>query len=153
MKLQVTERGKIPVQGESQTLSNLYFEGRGWQQRIGQNLTSNELGSGSFELSNFDNMDIELGLHKVWLNQTYFDEELVGQEFEMLGQGSLFTIQDGLTISVNVTEALYNRTLLQDSYSEHLLVDGYGALMLLGNSENESMSVTGEIFFILFRIF
>ena len=108
---------------------------------------------GSFELSNFDNMDIELELHKVWLNQTYFDEELVGQEFEMLGQGSLFTIQDGLTISVNVTEALYNRTLLQDSYSEHLLVDGYGALMLLGNSENESMSVTGEISSFYFESF
>ena len=141
------------IQGESQTLSNLYFEGRGWQQRIGPNLTSNELGSGSFELSNFDNMDIELELDKVWLNQTYFDEELVGQEFEMLGQGSLFTIQDGLTISVNVTEALYNRTLLQDSYSEHLLVDGYGALMLLGNSENESMSVTGEISSFYFESF
>jgi hypothetical protein len=98
-------------------------------------------------------MDIELELHKVWLNQTYFDEELVGQEFEMLGQGSLFTIQDGLTISVNVTEALYNRTLLQDSYSEHLLVDGYGALMLLGNSENESMSVTGEISSFYFESF
>ena len=98
-------------------------------------------------------MDIELDLHKVWLNQTYFDEELVGQEFEMLGQGSLFTIQDGLTISVNVTEALYNRTLLQDSYSEHLLVDGYGELMLLGNSENESMSVTGEISSFYFESF
>ena len=98
-------------------------------------------------------MDIELELDKVWLNQTYIDEELVGQEFEMLGQGSLFTIQDGLTISVNVTEALYNRTLLQDSYSEHLLVDGYGALMLLGNSENESMSVTGEISSFYFESF
>ena len=53
----------------------------------------------------------------------------------------------------NRIEALYNRTLLQDSYSEHLLVDGYGALMLLGNSENESMSVTGEISSFYFESF
>ena len=45
------------------------------------------------------------------------------------------------------------RDRLQDSYSEHLLVDGYGALMLLGNSENESMSVTGEISSFYFESF
>ena len=119
------------VLDNSEIRSNLFFEGRGWQQRIGPSLISNELGFGSFELSNFDNMDIELDLDKVWLNQTYYDEELVGQEFEMSGKGNLFTIQDGLDISVNVTEALYNRTLLQDSYTEHLLIDGNGVLLSL----------------------
>ena len=129
----------------SEISSNLFFEGRGWQQRIGPSLISNELGFGSFELSNFDNMDIELDLDKVWLNQTYYDEELVGQEFEMSGKGNLFTIQDGLDISVNVTEALYNRTLLQDSYTEHLLIDGNGVLQLLENSENDSIFISGDI--------
>ena len=63
----------------------------------------------------------------------------------MRGQGNLFTIQDGLDISVNVTEAFYNRTLLQDSYTEHLLIDGHGALQFLDNSENESLFISGEI--------
>ena len=133
------------ILGTSESSSNLIFEGRGWQQRIGPSLTSNELGSGSFELYNFDNMDIELDLDKVWLNQTYYDEELVGQEFEMRGQGNLLTIQDGLNISVNVTEAFYNRTLLQDSYTEHLLVDGHGMLYFLDNSDNESLFISGDI--------
>ena len=133
------------VLGTSEISSNLFFEGRGWQQRIGPSLISNELGFGSFELSNFDNMDIELDLDKVWLNQTYYDEELVGQEFEMSDKGNLFTIQDGLDISVNVTEALYNRTLLQDSYTEHLLIDGNGVLQLLENSENDSIFISGDI--------
>ncbi len=133
------------ILGDSEVSSNLIFEGRGWQQRIGASLTSNELGSGSFELSNFDNMDIELDLHKVWLNQTYYDEELLAQEFEMRGEGNLFTVQDGLDISVNVTEAFYNRTVLQDSYTEHLLVDGYGMIHLLDRSENDSISISGDI--------
>lgn len=141
------------VLGTSETSSNLFFEGRGWQQRIGPNLVSNELGFGSFELSNFENMNIELDLDKVWLNQTYYDEELVGQEFEMSGEGKLSTFQDGLDISVNVTEAMYNRTLSQDSYTEHLLIDGYGILQLLENSDNDSMFITGDISSFFFESF
>ncbi len=63
----------------------------------------------------------------------------------MRGQGNLLTIQDGLNISVNVTEAFYNRTLLQDSYTEHLLVDGHGMLYFLDNSDNESLFISGDI--------
>jgi hypothetical protein len=98
-------------------------------------------------------MDIELDLDKVWLNQTYYDEELVGQEFEMSGEGKLSTFQDGLDISVNVTEAMYNRTLSQDSYTEHLLIDGYGILQLLENSDNDSMFITGDISSFFFESF
>ena len=141
------------VLGTSETSSNLFFEGRGWQQRIGPSLISNELGSGSFELFNFENMDIELDLDKVWLNQTYYDEELVGQEFEMSGKGNLFTVQDGLEISVNVTEATYNRTLSQDSYNEHLLIDGNGILQLLENSDNDSVFISGDISSFFFESF
>tara|TARA_B100000900_G_scaffold414853_1_gene442758 strand:+ start:11440 stop:14445 length:3006 start_codon:yes stop_codon:yes gene_type:complete len=141
------------VTGNSDFSSNLYFEGRGWQQRIGPTLTSNDLGSGSFELYNFDNMDIELDLNKVWLNQTYHEEELVGQQFEMRGQGNLLTIQDGLDISVNVTEAYYNRTLFQDTYEEHLLIDGHGMLEFLDDSENDSVFIVGNISSFYFESF
>ena len=130
---------------DSSSSSNLFFEGRGWQQRIGQTLISNELGSGNFELDNFENLDIELDLDKVWLNQTYFAEELIGQEFEMQGHGMLYTIQDGLQISVNVTNALYNRTLLQETFTEHLIIDGNGMIELYENSDNETLSLNGQI--------
>ena len=125
--------------------SNLFFEGRGWQQRIGQTLISNELGSGNFELNNFEEMNIELDLDKVWLNQTYFAEELIGQEFEMRGDGMLYTIQDGLQISVNVTDALYNRTLLEETFTEHLIIDGNGMIEFYEDSDNETLSLNGQI--------
>ena len=119
---------------EENSSNNLFFEGRGWQQRTGQTLISNELGTGNFELDGFEEIDIELNLDKVWLNQTYFDEELVAQEFEMKGDGSLFTIQNGLEISVNVTDASYNRTLLQETFTEHLIIDGNGFVEIFDNS-------------------
>lgn len=133
--------------------TNLYFEGRGWQQRIGETLISNELGAGNFELDNFEEIDIELDLDKVWLNQTYFEEELVSQEFEMRGDGTLFTIQDGIEISVNVTDALYNRTLIQDSFTEHLIIDGNGYLEIFDSSDNETLSLNGTISTFYFESF
>ena len=134
--------------------TNLSFEGRGWQQRIGQNLISNELGSGNFEITNSGDIDIELDLDKVWLNQTYFEEELVGQEFEMQGQGNLFTSQDGVFISVNVTDAQYNRTLSQEDFTEHLIINGDGIVQMFRNSdEEESVSLDGQISTFYFESF
>ena len=130
---------------EENSSNNLFFEGRGWQQRTGQTLISNELGTGNFELDGFEEIDIELNLDKVWLNQTYFDEELVAQEFEMKGDGSLFTIQNGLEISVNVTDASYNRTLLQETFTEHLIIDGNGFVEIFDKSENETLFLNGTI--------
>tara|TARA_B110000438_G_scaffold151003_1_gene145099 strand:+ start:2076 stop:5027 length:2952 start_codon:yes stop_codon:yes gene_type:complete len=138
---------------EESVHSNLSFEGRGWQQRIGQTLISNELGSGFFEYNNFEDMDIKLDLEKVWLNQTYFEEELANQEFEMMGNGTLDTIQDGLDISVNVTNALYNRTLSQDIFTEHLIIEGNGFVDLFNNNDSEVLSITGLISTFYFESF
>ena len=138
---------------EENSSTNLFFEGRGWQQRTGQTLISNELGTGNFELDSFEDIDIELDLDKVWLNQTYFEEELVGQEFEMRGNGTLFTIQNGIEISVNVTDALYNRTLLQESFTEHLIIDGNGFIEIFDDSDNETLSLNGEISTFYFESF
>ena len=138
---------------EESVHSNLSFEGRGWQQRIGQTLISNELGSGFFEYNNFEDMDIKLDLEKVWLNQTYFEEELANQEFEMMGNGTLDTIQDGLDISVNVTNALYNRTLSQDIFTEHLIIEGNGFVELFNNNDSEGLSITGLISTFYFESF
>ena len=138
---------------EENSSTNLFFEGRGWQQRTGQTLISNELGTGNFELDSFEDIDIELDLDRVWLNQTYFEEELVGQEFEMRGNGTLFTIQNGIEISVNVTDALYNRTLLQESFTEHLIIDGNGFIEIFDDSDNETLSLNGEISTFYFESF
>ena len=134
--------------------TNLSFEGRGWQQRSGQTLISNELGSGNFEITNSGDIDIELDLDKVWLNQTYFEEELVGQEFEMQGQGSLLTTQNGLFVSVNVTNAQYNRTLSQEDFTEHLIINGNGVVEMFANSEEEgTLSLDGQISTFYFESF
>jgi hypothetical protein len=117
-------------------------------------LISNELGSGNFEITNSGDIDIELDLDKVWLNQTYFEEELVGQEFEMQGQGNLFTSQDGVFISVNVTDAQYNRTLSQEDFTEHLIINGDGIVQMFRNSdEEESVSLDGQISTFYFESF
>jgi len=93
-------------------------------------------------------------LDKVWLNQTYFEEELVGQEFEMQGQGNLFTSQDGVFISVNVTDAQYNRTLSQEDFTEHLIINGDGIVQMFRNSdEEESVSLDGQISTFYFESF
>ena len=117
-------------------------------------MISNELGSGNFEITNSGDIDIELDLDKVWLNQTYFEEELVGQEFEMQGQGNLFTSQDGVFISVNVTDAQYNRTLSQEDFTEHLIINGDGIVQMFRNSdEEESVSLDGQISTFYFESF
>jgi hypothetical protein len=88
------------------------------------------------------------------LNQTYFEEELVGQEFEMQGQGNLFTSQDGVFISVNVTDAQYNRTLSQEDFTEHLIINGDGIVQMFRNSdEEESVSLDGQISTFYFESF
>ena len=139
---------------EDTSTSNLFFEGRGWQQRNNQTLISNELGHGVFEFSDSADLDIELNLEKVWLNQTYFEELLVGQEFEMRGNGNLYTIQDGLEVSVNVTNAQYNRTLSQESFTEHLIIDGNGIIEIFDESDDDwSSTLNGQISTFYFESF
>ena len=72
--------------------SSLYFEGRGWQKRTGESLSSSELGNGSLILdldTGTDQIYLTLDLHNVWMNETYDGTEISRQIFEMRGTGAL----------------------------------------------------------------
>jgi hypothetical protein len=72
----------------------------------------------------------------------------------MQGQGNLFTSQDGVFISVNVTDAQYNRTLSQEDFTEHLIINGDGIVQMFRNSdEEESVSLDGQISTFYFESF
>ena len=96
--------------------NGIEFEGRGWQQRTGNTLESNELGNGTLSLDSMngtEGMFLELNLDRIWLNETYDGVELLRQDFEMSGNGSLFlnsTEQgeggesDGFSVDVQVND-------------------------------------------------
>ncbi|RZD33696.1 MAG: hypothetical protein CXT72_07305 [Methanobacteriota archaeon] len=123
--------------GERTSYVQLEFNGRGWQQRIGSTLISNEL-----------SIQLYLELDKVWLNETYFDQELLNQEFEMVGNGSMFFTENNsqsIAVQIDVTDALYNRTLANDDLSEHLLLNGNGSINFNSGDDNESMTGSGIV--------
>ena len=76
------------------------FEGRGWQKRTDSILESNELGNGTLTVDSMNGTEglvLELNLDRIWLNETYDGVELLRQDFEMSGNGSLFlnTTEEG----------------------------------------------------------
>jgi len=137
--------------GERTSYVQLEFNGRGWQQRIGSTLISNELGTGFLSINSLEedtSIQLYLELDKVWLNETYIDQELLNQEFEMVGNGSmLFTENNAqsFTVRIDVTDALYNRTLANDDLSEHLLLNGNGSINFNPGDDNESMTGSGIV--------
>ena len=84
------------MEGDSQGVT---FEGRGWQKRTGDVLESNELGNGTLVLDMADGSQgaaIDLGLDRIWLNETYHGTELISQDFEMAGSGLIaISIDEG----------------------------------------------------------
>ena len=73
---------------------NLTFTGQGWQQRIGDILESNELGSGTLSIEESTEggtgtVAILLWLDTVWLNETVNGMDLQSQIFEMRGNGTI----------------------------------------------------------------
>ena len=145
--------GNIDSANDSERSSyvELEFNGRGWQQRIGSTLISNELGTGFLSVNSFEDdtsIQLYLALDKVWLNETYLDQELLNQEFEMVGNGSMFFTENNsqsIAVQIDVTDALYNRTLANGDLSEHLLLNGNGSMTINSDDENESMFGSGIV--------
>ena len=78
------------TQGEDNYL--LIFNGQGWQKRTSSILESNELGNGTFFLSESTdegNILFDLNLDSVWRNETTINGLLTDSEFEMRGNGSV----------------------------------------------------------------
>lgn len=132
------------------------FEGRGWQKRTGDILESNELGNGTLMLDSMDGTQglmLMLNLDTIWLNETYDGVELLSQDFEMRGDGSLFlntTEEDeegssGFSVDVDVHEVLVLRSWNEGSSTERFLIDGTGWLSFNGGDNNSTEGGFGQL--------
>ena len=132
------------------------FEGRGWQKRTGDFLESNELGNGTLMLDSMDGTQglmLMFNLDTIWLNETYDGVELLSQDFEMRGDGSLFlntTEEDeegssGFSVDVDVHEVLVLRSWNEGSSTERFLIDGTGWLSFNGGDNNSTEGGFGQL--------
>ena len=132
------------------------FEGRGWQKRTGDILESNELGNGTLMLDSMDGTQglmLMFNLDTIWLNETYDGVELLSQDFEMRGDGSLFlntTEEDeegssGFSVDVDVHEVLVLRSWNEGSSTERFLIDGTGWLSFNGGDNNSTEGGFGQL--------
>ncbi len=132
--------------------SSLYFEGRGWQKRIGDTLTSSELGNGTLVLdadTGTDHVYLHLELDRMWMNETYDGTEITRQIFEMRGSGSLIFQRgaDGedLDIEANVHQAYLLRDWENGVMTERLVLEATGHMSFNGGSNNSSEGAFGEL--------
>ena len=131
----------------------LSFTGQGWQERVGEILSSWELGNGTFqtlETTAEGETDLDLVLTQVWKNETIVAGVLTQQVFDARGLGSLkTTLLDGATQTVvhaDVSQAHLNRTLADGVVGERLLLEATGSLNVTEDGvENNSLNIDGEL--------
>ena len=138
--------------GQTDTNQSILFEGRGWQKRTNSLLESNELGNGSLILDLSDGertTTLSLDLSKVWLNESYDGSELITQDFEMLGSGSIFLSDseegEGLLIEAQVKDAFIVRSWSENTLTERIRIEASGWLSFNGGSNDSSEGGFGEI--------
>ena len=138
--------------GQTDTNQSILFEGRGWQKRTNSLLESNELGNGSLLLDLSDGVrttTLSLDLSKVWLNESYDGSELIRQDFEMLGSGSIILSDseegEGLLIEAQVKDAFIVRSWSENTLTERIRLDAAGWLSFNGGSNDSSEGGFGEI--------
>ncbi|MBD50943.1 MAG: hypothetical protein CMB08_03350 [Euryarchaeota archaeon] len=138
--------------GQTDTNQSILFEGRGWQKRTNSLLESNELGNGSLLLDLSDGVrttTLSLDLSKVWLNESYDGSDLITQDFEMLGSGSIFLSDseegEGLLIQAQVQDAFIVRSWSENTLTERIRIEASGWLSFNGGSNDSSEGGFGEI--------
>ena len=152
---EITRETIWSMEGAEQ-VNSIDFEGRGWQKRTGDILESNELGNGTLVLDSMDGTQglmLQLNLETIWLNETYDGVELLNQDFEMRGNGSLFlntTEEDdegssGFSVDVEVHEVLVLRSWEEGSSTERFLIDGTGWLSFNGGDNNSTEGGFGQL--------
>jgi len=138
----------------------LEFTGRGWQLRNGNQLESNELGSGNLSIISDDGetrIETEINLDRVWLNESMTGIELEQQEFEMFGNGSMFFIvQDEVgtetVAEINISDSYITRTIANGVPSEQVRLEGTGNLLSNGTNDDESIDLNGEVSVFLYEL-
>ena len=132
---------------------SLAFTGQGWQQRIGETLSSWELGNGTFqtvESNENGTTDLDLVLTQLWKNETVVAGVLTSQIFDARGHGGLrTTVVDGETVTVidaDVSEAFLNRSVINGVVGEHLSLEATGSLNISEESgDDSSLNIDGEL--------
>ena len=153
---EITRETVWSLEGEDSSDQNIDFEGRGWQKRDGAILESNELGNGSLQMNTMNGSNgimLDLSLDRVWLNESYDGDELIAQDFEMLGNGTMILregyseddYEEGFTAEISVSSASVNRSWRNGELSESVIIEGIGWLSFSGGDNNSSGGGFGEI--------
>ena len=131
---------------------DLTFQGRGWQIRSGATLEAWELGNGT--LSVLDDTDmgrtsIELALDRIWRNESTVEGLLASRTFAARGSGTIMLdltdASDGLSVNGTVHDALFNRSMVDGTLSEHVRVDASGDLVTSMEDDEEQWNISGEV--------
>ena len=132
--------------------SSLYFEGRGWQKRLGESLSSSELGNGTLVLdadNGAESIYLHLELDRIWMNETYEGTEITRQIFEMHGTGTLIFESNeedqGVDIEATVHEAYILRDWENGVLTERMVLEATGSLSFNGGSNNSTEGAYGEL--------
>ncbi len=137
---------------------DLTFSGQGWQQRTGDFLESNELGTGMINIQESTEggtgtVAIMLWLDTVWLNETVNGMDLQSQVFEMRGNGTIGinNSEDGVDMEIfgNVVNSYLIRSLDQGIVEEQLRIEANGGLHLSSEGGDESMEANGTLALLL----
>ena len=161
---EITRETVWSLEGEDSGNQNIEFEGRGWQKRDGAILESNELGNGSLQMNTMNGSNgiiLDLSLDRIWLNESYDGDELLSQDFEMLGNGSMTLsggysedgFEEGFTAEISVSRASVNRSWNNGELSERVIIEGNGWLSFNGGDNNSSGGLFGEIHTFYFESF
>ena len=149
---EITRETTWELQNDADGGSSLYFEGRGWQKRTGESLSSSELGNGSLVLdldTGTDQMYLTLDLHNVWMNETYDGTEISRQIFEMRGSGSLEFVSDSEDSLIDVEANVYQAYILRDwedgILTERLTLEATGSISYNGGTNNSTEGGYGEL--------
>ena len=132
---------------------SLAFSGQGWQERVGDTLSSWELGNGSFatvESTDDGVTELDLVLTQLWKNETIVAGVLTSQVFDAQGFGGLkTTLVDGDTTTVidaDVSKAMLNRSVINGVVGERLSLEATGLLNVSeDDGENNSLNIDGEL--------
>tara|TARA_Y100001970_G_scaffold147006_1_gene180502 strand:- start:9222 stop:12227 length:3006 start_codon:yes stop_codon:yes gene_type:complete len=155
---EITRETTWSMEGVEDEAQGIEFEGRGWQKRSGDTLESNELGNGSMQINTMDEesngLMLNLNLDRVWLNETYEGQQLLIQEFEMEGNGTMvlrdgFSSEqgpsEGLDISVSISHASILRSWSDGHLAERIVIEGNGWLSANGGDNESSEGFFGSI--------
>ena len=153
---EITRETLWSLEGTESEGQSIEFMGRGWQKRVGPILESNELGNGSLRMNTMNGTNgiiLDLDLDRIWLNESYDGNNLISQDFEMLGNGSMFlsegnseeSFEEGFSAQISVTRAVVNRSWNDGSLTERILIEGGGWLSFSGGDNESSEGGFGQI--------